>query len=884
MYNTPPHTRAPRNLQDVADLKATRRVEIERRCMQELQPPLMPNVLHHIESFQAAIKIPHALDDHAWMMLRPRLEAQRDAAEEIEYKRDEAMRLLQATMPDYEHAAREAQVSEVNQQEFEHFQEAIRPEVGRVAEQVIEDRWFNGGGISKNNCQTFAADVFIQTRMRFVKAYQEAHPTADENRLLSLDTMKWVYDHKIRPRIEKFCPEPFRCPDCEDNGKWRAFEGIIQHYAAKHTEDFSKDNIVVHWKTASWPEQPPFDSEPVEGQSAPGATLVDSEASHTTSAALQAGRAAHQSLPDLLKSFNQQFTASQEHLYSSDHDENGSRLSHDNLCGEIADSARYIWNKQLGDPDPELAIKIQVVIHHITNEFQQKQGRKMPLYILEDALTKHEAFNMYDLHHTARLGCSDCVSSAFTSDPTLLEMSYADRMQDPEVSKFTFVGLVSHFATTHSSDKTSTDWINHMLEQPGDEDVVALLSHPMPERKRQIIVEAYPLVSGGVATPAFALADKTSDLSQAIAELNSKNKNRSKAEKRKAKELRKRMETEAHRSNRDLTDLVDSSGEMVEESEKSLPEANDDEYDPRRPAFLTPSKLTERGRRTSGRYIEPEQKTDTSGTVNLSVWESVLGRALTSEQAAALGALKLDLAPSSQQSTSLASGLRNQHRLSDSDDDHRRPRRHERRRISGRGIKRPVEDTYAEEIPDVIHSADVPAQSDYHQDQRRRLDLPQQYHLGQQAPAYVPQRATDHVSMPGLYDARLNPEPASPAYWPQADPYGGQYAHVPAQQYQPQYQHSEAQRYAPYQSPVHHAAPPQPPTQRWRSVVYRSEDGFREFIVQEPVPEPSLEPVYQSHPYPATTYSDYHRAHYVAAQQPQYEWDDDDDRPPSVPR
>jgi hypothetical protein len=60
-------------------IKAERRFEIERRCLQ-MDPPITPKQLRHMESFKASIQIAQPMNDEAWTILKPRLIAQRPAA------------------------------------------------------------------------------------------------------------------------------------------------------------------------------------------------------------------------------------------------------------------------------------------------------------------------------------------------------------------------------------------------------------------------------------------------------------------------------------------------------------------------------------------------------------------------------------------------------------------------------------------------------------------------------------------------------------------------------------------------------------------------------------------------------------------------------------
>ncbi|KAH6103215.1 hypothetical protein HBI69_201440 [Parastagonospora nodorum] len=59
--------------------KAERKVEIERRCLQ-MDPPITPEQLRHMQSFKAFIQISHPMNDESWAVLKPRLIAQLSAA------------------------------------------------------------------------------------------------------------------------------------------------------------------------------------------------------------------------------------------------------------------------------------------------------------------------------------------------------------------------------------------------------------------------------------------------------------------------------------------------------------------------------------------------------------------------------------------------------------------------------------------------------------------------------------------------------------------------------------------------------------------------------------------------------------------------------------
>ena len=272
-----PPPRHERTKEEVTELKAARRAEIERRCM-ELDPPLTAGVLAHMGSFQAAIQIIQPLDDGAWEVLKPRLLSQRQDAEQRENDRLAQSRVVQEHLDEqnrYQSVNIPSESKDILDREWDDVQAPLRARLGGYADEIIRDGWNDGEKVSKDNCPTFAAEVLIYVRKRFYAevAKDEAavratgrEPEADPpfgpyTRKLILENMKWVFDTKIKPHTEQYRKELFLCNDCENNFKYYGFEGVIQHYAAKHTNALSVGSIVVHWK-AEWPEYPPFDPEP----------------------------------------------------------------------------------------------------------------------------------------------------------------------------------------------------------------------------------------------------------------------------------------------------------------------------------------------------------------------------------------------------------------------------------------------------------------------------------------------------------------------------------------------------------------------------------------------------------------------------------------------
>jgi len=160
--------------------------------------------------------------------------------------------------------------------EWEDIQAPLRARIGGYADEIIRDGWGGGERIQYENAPLFAAEVLIYVRKRFYAevAKDEAavraagrEPESDPpnglyTRKLILENMKWIFDTKVKLYTEPYRKELFLCNACEYPSKYYGFEGVIQHYAAKHTSALSVGSVVVHWKS-EWPEYPSFKPDPL---------------------------------------------------------------------------------------------------------------------------------------------------------------------------------------------------------------------------------------------------------------------------------------------------------------------------------------------------------------------------------------------------------------------------------------------------------------------------------------------------------------------------------------------------------------------------------------------------------------------------------------------
>ncbi|KAH7370759.1 hypothetical protein BKA65DRAFT_562688 [Rhexocercosporidium sp. MPI-PUGE-AT-0058] len=271
-----PQAKHERTKEEVAELKAARKAEIERRCSL-LDPPIAAGVLAHMPSFQAAIQIIQPLVDSSWEVLKPRLISQREEAEQRENDRIAQTRVVQERFDErrFQDMQSRADSKDLAEREWDDLQAPLRARIGGYADEIVRDGWNGGEKVTYETSPLFAAGVLIYVRKRFYAevAKDEAavratgrEPELDPphgpfTRKLILENMKWVFDTKIKPHTEQYRKELFLCNACEYANKYYGFEGVIQHFAAKHTSALSVGSVVVHWKS-EWPEYPPFNPDP----------------------------------------------------------------------------------------------------------------------------------------------------------------------------------------------------------------------------------------------------------------------------------------------------------------------------------------------------------------------------------------------------------------------------------------------------------------------------------------------------------------------------------------------------------------------------------------------------------------------------------------------
>ncbi|KAI1130409.1 hypothetical protein F5Y10DRAFT_235600 [Nemania abortiva] len=264
--------------EEAEEMKAARRAEIERRAA-ELEPPLPAHILAFCPSFQAAIQITSPLDDMAWNLLKSRLIAQRGDVGQEKHEEHETSDHFEITSwrSDNLRTSQKLRLETKQQVDktWDDAQAPLRARISILADQIIRDNWENGRRVNKESSLQFAAEVLLLVRRRFYAEIEKddaavraagQQPICEVlnspyTRKLTLENMKWLFEAKVKPLTEIYGKELFYCNGCDFNTKPFGLEGVVQHYAAKHTSRLSLGSVVVHWR-AEWPEVPPFHPKP----------------------------------------------------------------------------------------------------------------------------------------------------------------------------------------------------------------------------------------------------------------------------------------------------------------------------------------------------------------------------------------------------------------------------------------------------------------------------------------------------------------------------------------------------------------------------------------------------------------------------------------------
>lgn len=545
-----PRLPTARTVTEAAEVRARRQKDIEARCLQ-LYPPIPANVLQHIPAYRASVLIAVPLTEQAWGNLLPKLLEQREQAELKECVKVQSEVKLQKLIEGqkaYEISLRE--IKEKKEREWDAVQAPVKEKLARYATEII-DSWIAQRSASyhpntnEESALSFAPEVLMKVRKRF---YDENPYSLEDpnhsilvdpsissleaptgNRLL-LENMKFVFDTKIKPITDKVRKELFICSGCSNNSKFYGFEGVIQHYAAKHTNLMSLGSVIVYWR-ADWPYYSPFILDPVAAVLGMG--KQSSYASHRqpsfndhpdTSSIFDTCNAPHRigmHLSTHMEASHQVITG--DYLNQGDHAHNvcaslsvpqPQYIQHKALIGTIGIdqepvtslgtnykpldmqriylegivvTSRAAWFQLNGVKDLPSSVRVHYVIQNIVKVFQAK----FPLFILQlsmfiEALRDHQ--RMKPMRNVNGLQCLACAINPHSKN-TNSGMHPAGRV-------FTLLALVQHFEMIHvlrNKSSIKLDWKTQMVKLP-DVRAIGMLRDAMgmDEEKLRLLKDIFP--------------------------------------------------------------------------------------------------------------------------------------------------------------------------------------------------------------------------------------------------------------------------------------------------------------------------------------------------------------------------------------------------------
>lgn len=477
--------RHPRDPREVQEIQRLRREDIERRCMQ-LQPPLVPDVLQYSNAYKAALQISMPMSDMAWEQLRPRIEKDREFAEKAHYERTQQLAYMRAAAPTSTSYANvyPAYHNKEEDREWEAARGPLRKKLGDAADDLINRKWLRAQ-LDELSAPVFAAEVLTHVQTCFFedcKQQGDATPAAT----LALDDLRWVFDHKIRPLAERHCRELFVCSGCftDKEIRWFAFEGLIQHYGAKHTTDFSQGNIVVHWQSAQWPEESPFvtDLSKIIRQ--------DRRSSYNPNARphKDAYRShQHQEWPVVDRYAAQDKLLSENPLFSQGYDTAPNlktALNDQRQVENIAKGAAEVWKALAGVNDLLDSIRVQTVLQVIKARYGEVFGTYMPIEAFTKALTVDK--RLTELKAANMLGCRFCEPSLEATGKI-----YFERIA--KKGAFILSSLLTHYKINHMKDHVDPSVWSNLIDLPDKSQILDLLKTPgMTDSKLELISLGFP--------------------------------------------------------------------------------------------------------------------------------------------------------------------------------------------------------------------------------------------------------------------------------------------------------------------------------------------------------------------------------------------------------
>ena len=536
----------PRNAQDAKETRSFRCDEIKRRCS-ELNEPISSPILHQLDAYHAASMISTPLTDSAWDVLLPRLLEERSALNQrlqIEVK-SPPVASISGTSPSHETGLTAKEVKAANALEWDKAQKPLRDNLGQHADAIIAKSWSSPYSLTYDSCPRFAVELLLGTRQRLINA--------GHNEDLLMENMKWLHDNKVKPLTSQHRKELFLCNGCDIKTRFYAFDSVVQHYAAKHTNSLTSGNTVVAWQQKKWPATPPFAPDPdahtIQGTrrtntpghqtsypSALSAALTTSpHQGHMIAApfpvqpvrpfgtGFPTGYTHGQILGGPTSPFDSQrpfwiaptspvgyggygvspFSSSSPTAFPIPGQSSPSVPSlYRSQLDTVATIASQIWSSILHIKSVPPSVRMYTIIVHVVTSFRTRFSNEPSLELFADAVLSHPL--MTPMKDVTGLSCAVCVSLQQNRS------SSAQAISSRPVNKkmFLFHSLLGHFkavhiqiaraaAQSHSSEAShadpALDWKKDMIDLPRPQVVKDLLrAANMTQAAEAIFAVAFP--------------------------------------------------------------------------------------------------------------------------------------------------------------------------------------------------------------------------------------------------------------------------------------------------------------------------------------------------------------------------------------------------------
>lgn len=382
-------TRPWRRARDVTEeLQAQRRADIERRA-EQLQPPIPPEVLVDLPSFQMSLEKAEPLRDEEWNKLKQQLKSQYK-----KMKRAERKSVVDAKAPEKHQAKTTAKKSTEAALQDEHDAETpVKIRISTLTDQFINDHLGEGQSIEQEGHAQFIIGVMAYVHKQYYAKLSKTDTTSLAPKL-TLGDLVWIFDHKLRRILKNTDEDLFSCRKCLNSRKRFGFHAVIQHYLSKHTPKPSQKGKKMRDRLrVEWPGEIPFGSSPV--QQAPA---VDPK------------------LPSLQ-------TTEVDDAYKPRID-------------AMTKAIESVWKIMKYVKNISVSAKLLISIYHIAKLSQEDDPKLVSLDTFVDVLSHFKSPPNLVTYHG--LACKICMLS--------------QTREEDEKGLFTLPGLAKHFHTVHEKE------------------------------------------------------------------------------------------------------------------------------------------------------------------------------------------------------------------------------------------------------------------------------------------------------------------------------------------------------------------------------------------------------------------------------------------------